>query len=65
MVLIFTGAAAIILRVSENTARRKLKALRAHYKLLKHQPISIAKFCEYFALEEDRVLEELKERGVG
>ena len=63
MILIVPKAAAIILQVSENTARKKLKAIKEYYGLKPHQEVSIVKFCEYFALEEDRVVKRLKELG--
>ena len=63
MVIIIPKAAAVVLQVSENTARKKLRELRKHYALLPHQKICIKKFCDYFGLNEELVLKTLKSKG--
>lgn len=63
MVIIMSKSAAVVLQVSENTARIKLRELRKKYGLLPHQKVCITKFCEYFALNEERVIKKLREFG--
>ena len=63
MVIITSKSAAVVLQVSENTARVKLKELRKEYGLLPHQKVCIIKFCEYFALNEERVVKKLRQFG--
>lgn len=63
MVIILPKAAAVVLQVSENTARRKLRELRNHYSLLPHQKVCLKKFCDYFALDEELVTRTLKSYG--
>jgi len=61
MVVIISKSVAVVLQVSENTARKKLRELRRHYGLLPHQKVCITKFCEYFALNEERVIKKLRQ----
>jgi len=45
---------------STRQARRYLKDIREEYNKEKHQPVTVAEFCEYFNVRESEILMVMK-----